>query len=302
MDSNQDSIFATLDGKVSGYIELQKLKQLAGLSVNDSTCTISGFDMNIQKEDGYNLTLRSGTGKFTNEMKKAIDYYTSEITLIVFDNITAKLSKNKEIELKPLLFKVSKLKDLSAFALTKNNVVYIGVDNPIQIVCENNFDSITVTSGKIWPADSNTIGNGSYYFRTDSINEYGVKTKIYRDGILKGGSVFRTIYVPLPTATFGDHRDGKSIPRYFAMVQDRLLAELEDFLYDVSFEVASFNLKLMTDGIEVIEPSDGYRLSDKQKLLLRKIKSGEKISFTQIMVKDPSGKIRKIDDTTLTIK
>jgi hypothetical protein len=302
VDSNQDSIFATLDGKVSGYFELQKLKQLAGLSVNDSSYTISGFDMTIQKEDGYNLTLRSGTGKFTKEMEQSFKNYTSENKFIAFDNITAKLSNHEEIKLKPLVFRISKLNDLSAFALVKNNVVYIGVDNPIQIVCENNFESITVTTGKIWPANNNTIGNGGYFFRTDSISMHGVKMNIYRDGVLKGSSIFKTIYVPLPTAIFAQRKDGELISKEFACVQDRLNAGLVDFLYDVHFEVASFNLKLMIDGIEVIEPSDGYRLSDKQKLLLHKKKSGEKISFTQIIVKDPSGSIRKIDDTTLTIK
>jgi len=67
-------------------------------------------------------------------------------------------------------------------------------------------------------------------------------------------------------------------------------------------EIVSFDLTVIISGNGLTESSGNSSFSDKQKALLRKVKPGSKIIFTDIKAKLSNGKVVKLKKLTFNVK
>ncbi|HNW51241.1 MAG TPA: gliding motility protein GldM [Prolixibacteraceae bacterium] len=168
---------------------------------------------------------------------------------------------------------------------SKMNVLYRGIENPLEISVPGVSSSqvrATIDNGSI------AQGQNQWVAKPTSLNT-NTKVTVYAnlDGkeVLMGVKTFRVKDVPPPLATLGVFTSGANIPRaYLNPLQVKnLTATLEDFLFDLEFEVTSFDVSVPTGGGMTATASSSSELfTAAQKTLLTGVKKGDKIIFENI--------------------
>jgi gliding motility-associated protein GldM len=176
----------------------------------------------------------------------------------------------------------------STISPTKMNVLYRGIDNPVEIsvpgVSNSQIRAVLdngsiVQNGNEWLARPTALNNNT------KINVYA---KIEGKEVLMGFKVFRVKDVPPPLASLGVFTSGATINRaYFNPLQVKTLtATLNDFLFDLEFEITGFNVSVPTGGgMTSTEPSTSENFTSAQKALLSGVKKGDKVIFENIRAK-----------------
>ncbi len=161
--------------------------------------------------------------------------------------------------------------------LTKMNVVYPGIDNPLSIsapgLAASDLD-IRVTEGQA--TITHKVGS-EYELQTKAKVGSKIKTEVRtKDGRLLKNSEFRVKPLPTPRVTLGPIKSGKQISKQDLAAVERLqLTYGQDFAYDIKapavkgWEASSGNKPLGTSA-------------DKTEFLnnIKKLKPGEKVEFT----------------------
>jgi len=180
---------------------------------------------------------------------------------------------------------------------TKMNVLYIGVDNPIEISMSGvgpdkiqaSMTNGTITrSGNEWIAKPAASGNSTI---TATATVDGKATK--------GDMLFRVKMLPTPIAKIGG-RAGGNIEKNVLAGQQGVNAELEDFLFDLRFVVTQFNIRVNTTQGERNELSSSPSFTDRQKSLINGLTKGARISVTDIKARGPAGVV-DLRDINFTI-
>jgi len=176
----------------------------------------------------------------------------------------------------------------STISPTKMNVLYRGIDNPIEIsvpglsnsqvraVSDNG--SITQNENE-WLARPTTLNNNT------KINVYA---QLDGKEVLMGFKTFRVFDVPPPLASLGPFTSGASVPRAFLnpLQAKKLTATLDGFLFDLEFEITSFAVSVPTGmGMTSTETSNNEGFTEAQKKLLNGVKKGDKIIFENVKAK-----------------
>jgi len=180
----------------------------------------------------------------------------------------------------------------------KMNVLYIGLENPVSIsmsgVPEEKIQARmtngTITrQGKSWIARPSASG-------TATIIASGVV-----DGktVTSEPSVFRVKMVPTPIAKVGGKSGGK-IERNELRAQLGILAEMEDFLFDLRYQVTQFSLIVNIRGDERVLVSRSASFTPEQKALIETLSKGTRVSFSDIKARGPDG-TKDLLDINLTI-
>lgn len=169
---------------------------------------------------------------------------------------------------------------------TKMNVLYIGVDNPVDIsvpgVPKENIVA-TMTNGTIKP-DSKT---GGWIVRPTTGDLTAKKTNISVtaeiDGSKRemGSAPFRVKMVPDPVAKV-DLKKGGSIARSVLLAQTGVFAEIENFDFEMPFKVTSFDVSANIQGSEVVESSNSNKFTNAQKELIKRLRRDDKVFFENI--------------------
>lgn len=172
---------------------------------------------------------------------------------------------------------------------SKMNVFYVGVDNPVEISVPG------VPSSQL----KATISNGSL---SQSKDGYIAKLKVPGKVTINvtannkpmGSKEFRVKTVPSPVAMVGGMRGGNiRIPELQA--QKRVDAVMENFDFDLKFNVTSFTISTRTkDGFIIDKRSDSQNINSEQKQLLAGLTRGQKIYFEEIKAKGPDGTERDL--------
>ncbi len=171
---------------------------------------------------------------------------------------------------------------------TKMNVMYRGLPNPISISVPGIPSSdleVSFTNGSISESGDNWIAEPR------ELDYKGEKTKVIVnakvDGATKkmGEMIFRVKKVPDPKATVARLSTG-TIERERLQAQVGVFATLEDFDFDLAFEVISFDMSVPTSGgLTTTLHSTSYKFSDAQKRLLNGLGSGDRVSFENVKAK-----------------
>ena len=221
------------------------------------------------------------------------------------------IRKNVQVALLPLAIMViltgctneSSNPEWVSVELTKMNVIYLGVDNPVIIASSNHKGDmleVTIDNGTI------TGTNDNIMIRPEKAGKATIK--ISSNGDIIGEKTLRVLSLPNPTAGIKAEVDGQTkfmikdgISLKTLLETDEVHAELKDFLWDAEFKVVSFNLVVTNRGITKVEKSASNQFTEGQKDLLKTTGPGQIIILEDVNAIGPDGLIRKLNDITLKI-
>ncbi|MFH2143731.1 MAG: GldM family protein [Bacteroidota bacterium] len=180
----------------------------------------------------------------------------------------------------------------SVVALPKMNVVYVGLENPVEIMVAGiSYDKITVSivGGTVSPT-------GPYKFKiTPNSSSKSVTLNVIADingkKVSAGTHEFRVKHVPDPIATVGDYKGG-SISKDLLLSQTGVSVILENFDFDINFKVVSFSVATNISGYTQESTSNSNIFTPDQKKIFNNLNSGDKVYVENILAKGPDGTIR----------
>ena len=176
---------------------------------------------------------------------------------------------------------------------TKMNVMYIGVENPLDISVSGFTDdkvSATISqgslskSGKGWVAKVSTAGEA-----TISVSAKDAEGKAKS----MGQSKFRVKRVPDPVAKVAGKKEGM-IPKNLLAAQTGVVADLENFDFDLRFTIKGFTVSATIKGFEQVKASPSNVLTSEQKELINRVDKGQKVYFDEIKAVGPDGSKRSL--------
>lgn len=184
-----------------------------------------------------------------------------------------------------------------AISPTAMNVLYIGLDNPIQVTATGRDISASISGGggRLTPNG----GVGKYIARVSSQGTANIS--VIADGSTAGTMQFRCLPVPSPRPLVGT-KTGGYITKNELIAMSSLNAKLDNFVFNVPFTVTGYTISTVTSGFVTREPVSGNRLAGKPEQIIRNAKSGQEINFIDIKCKAPDGGIRNIGSMSFTIR
>jgi gliding motility-associated protein GldM len=180
---------------------------------------------------------------------------------------------------------------------TKMNVLYIGVDNPLAISASG------FTADKVKPSCAGCAlradkKKGEYLARVSKVGKAVVNVgAIQEDGTTKkvGAQEFRIKRVPDPIATLGKKYTGGKIQSHILKAQRGVVADLRDFVFDLRFNVISFEMTFAAKGADLVKASaKGPALNQKMINIIKRAKKGDLVFFDEIKVRGPDKVPRKL--------
>jgi gliding motility-associated protein GldM len=185
---------------------------------------------------------------------------------------------------------------------TKMNVLYIGVDNPLAI------SAAGVPAEDLEPQISGgsltKVKPGEYVARVSAGNKatVNVMAKFGTERKSMGSFDFRVKAVPDPVAKFQGKKGSANISKNELIAAAGVLADLENFDFDLKFTVTSFDVTAtMAGGLEVSKTSSSNALTEEQRNILKAVKSGQKVYIENIKAKGPDGTIRPLSPISLKV-
>lgn len=187
---------------------------------------------------------------------------------------------------------------LTAVAPTKMNILYVGVDNPVTIAVAG-----IVSNNVTAEVDNGTIKGekGVYIINPSMANKVAVVTVRVDNQIVKK-EVFRVKLVPDPVAKLLNIKSSGAIDRDLLLKQEGIVAELENFDFDISFRVVEFTVSCVIDGFSKEEVAISNKFTPQQKDLFAKVKTNGKVYIENIKAQGPDGAIRKLGAITVIVK
>ncbi|CAN5320989.1 gliding motility protein GldM [soil metagenome] len=191
----------------------------------------------------------------------------------------------------------------AAVFLEKMNVFYIGVDNPISI-----------SAGGVAPSDlqpSLAGGNlrssgkpGSYIVTVSGGTEATLNVNAKTGGGNKsmGSFKFRVKRVPDPVAYVGNLKADGMMTKAELQGQSGVFARMDNFDFDLKFQVISFVMSMNINGVFVEKKANGPGITPEMKTMLGGARPGNKVFFEQVTVKGPDGTMRKIPGVNIKVK
>ena len=188
--------------------------------------------------------------------------------------------------------------------LSRMNHLYVGVDNPVEIVPTGvPKDSLVVSVN----GDSAGItgSGGSYIVRLHKFKKatINVSYKAASGKLVEFcKKEFRPKYVPNPVPYICN------VAREGELTVDQVKRELgifsrmTDFDLDVSMRISSFKMSVNEEGTWKEYAAEGPSFTPEMKTAITFASPGDKILFHDIVVKAPEGRNRKIGGIIITVK
>ncbi len=185
---------------------------------------------------------------------------------------------------------------------TKMNVLYRGIDNPIAISVPGvSADALNAT---ISPGNLKKQSDGSYIAKVSAGSEAIVSVSANMDGKTKpmGTFKFRLKNVPDPVAKFaGKGPSDNTVKTADLTAALGVIADLEDFVFDLSFPVRSFDIVVIMGGDVKRLESTTNRLTKDQQDLLKQVRRNQTVIIENIRATAPDGSIRKLGTISLRV-
>ncbi len=175
---------------------------------------------------------------------------------------------------------------------TKMNVLYIGVDNPLDVSVPGypaSSVSASLSQGTI------TGGNGKYIARVNSTGEVRVNVSVRTEsGYKTVGSVpFRAKRIPDPKVMLGNS-SGPVIQAGQLRAMPGLVAIADNFPFDVNFNIRGFEVTYKKRGSNelIVKQNPGKIFTNEVKQLFNQARPGDRVWFDNIKVAAPDGTTR----------
>lgn len=181
-----------------------------------------------------------------------------------------------------------------AIELSKMNVVYLGVDNPVKIAIEgHSYEDIEVSVP--WNGDI-TGENGNYIIRPEKSGFLMVEVKL-KDKILSKHE-YHVKSIPDPIAKVNGKKGGE-VPKIILLAVMGVEAYTEN---SFRFQVVEFVIRVAGKTANNSLRSYSYKITPEQRDLLRKLNSGDIVYFEDIKAAGPGGITRILSPLKFTIK
>ncbi len=184
--------------------------------------------------------------------------------------------------------------------LTNMNVVYAGIDNPIQIgvpgiaskdVTPNIASgSATITKG---------AGDGNYIIKPTKIGKLTLNISAKTDNGTKsmGTKEIRVKRIPKPSLRLGNFKTGDQVTKGEITANPVLRVSMDDFDFKIpALKVTSFVFNVQGSG-QLDITGTGNRLTPDMTARINNAKRGQKIYITDVTVKTPDGATHTLDCT-----
>lgn len=185
----------------------------------------------------------------------------------------------------------------------KMNVFYIGVDNPVSVSVPG-FSPDKVSPSMDKGSITKATGTSKYTVRVTAPGETNVTVSAtLPDGTRKvmGTVPFRIKRVPDPVAMVGTFKGGK-VPANKMRPQRGVLAVLENFDFDIRFDVVSYEFTYAAKRQDlIVKQGTGPSFTSEIVTLLGSAKPGDVIYIDEIKVKGPDGTTRKLPGIVFTL-
>ena len=188
---------------------------------------------------------------------------------------------------------------------TKMNVLYKGIENPIEAsavgVTKENL-RVAISNGKI------TQSGNDYIAEPEELDELGRRTTITVYATINGEerymgeTTWRVKQVPDPVAMIGD-KNGGDLPKGELLVQDGILAVLEDFDFNLNFRITQFEVSITNAGGFVNSwMSNSNRFTEEQKEQFQNLTTNTIIYIDKLRAEGDDGSTRELDPISFKIR
>lgn len=175
---------------------------------------------------------------------------------------------------------------------TKMNVFYLGVPNPVEISVPG------VPADKIYPSITNgniSKSGGSYVVKPTRPGTSLITVMAEVEGERKnvGYKEFRVKVVPNPVPKVAG-MSGGDINKGVLAAQAGVIAEMENFDFDLNFRVTEFMVSTSQNGFVREAGANGNRFSGEQKGIINNATKGQRIYIQDIKAVGPDGSVRDL--------
>lgn len=189
---------------------------------------------------------------------------------------------------------------------TAMNVLYKGVDNPIDISVPgvgSDKISVRMTNGTIRKGKYKNFP-GEYVVDPNEINK---DAQIIVSADVNGKRMdfppytFRVRRIPDPVAKFGGLNTG-AIAKETAMAAPGIVAVLDNFEFDLKYDINSFKMIYYDKGFAVPLEANGPALTPQMKTAVAQLRRGQEFYFMEIKATGPDKITRDLPPIGLTIR
>lgn len=169
---------------------------------------------------------------------------------------------------------------------TKMNVFYMAVNNPVEISVPGyspDIVSATISNGSI--SKDRAVG---FVVKPRKPGKATITVYIEENGRKKphGTKEFRVKPLPTPIAKVAG-KTGGPIRKSTLQLQSGVLAELEDFLFELTYRVTKFTVSSTQGGYVVEAPTKGNKFTPEQMRIIKNAKRGTRINIIDITAVGP---------------
>lgn len=239
----------------------------------------------IKIGENISLDVKNGLGKYTARAdREGIMNYEGTIKLIS--------NKGKEVVF-PFKSEYIVARPSLTVSLDAMNVMYQNLDNPISV----SVPGIPTEKLSVSAVNGTLIatGSGKYNVKVTGGTKVDVNVFATMDNGEKknmGTMSFRVKQIPKPKAKFGEITDSGVMSKSMASTQQGLIAQYENFIYNITAKVTSFKMVVFTaSGVLELE-SNSNMLTPKMKEQLQLIKRNSRIMFEDIQAIGPGGAVK----------
>jgi gliding motility-associated protein GldM len=182
----------------------------------------------------------------------------------------------------------------ATISLTKMNVFYIGVPNPVSISVPgvaNDKVRVGISGGG---GTITKTGNGMYEVKVSTVGTCKVTCSAEMGGSTRsmGGMEFRVKKVPDPVGYIGGVKSG--LIGKGVLAASCIIPKMENFDFDLNFRIVSFSLTMNMQGDLVTKTASGNCLSQEMKNMVDRAGRGQKIYIEDIKAVGPDGTTRTL--------
>ncbi|MDR0295581.1 MAG: gliding motility protein GldM [Prevotellaceae bacterium] len=198
----------------------------------------------------------------------------------------------------PVQFKYTVVNPNTVISPTRMNVLYRGIENPVSISASGASHErmeVSMTNAN-WSRQGDT-----YIVKPGDGRTCEISVKVDGKQLDKPQS-FRVKDLPLPMPML-DGLTSKLATKGELQASMGVKAEMpRDFEFDLKYRVTSFRVFASIDGYAEDEVSQSNTFTDKQKKIFDRLRSGQRVIFTEIKAIGPDGKTVELFDTSVKIR
>src|SRR5574344_190769 len=192
---------------------------------------------------------------------------------------------------------------VAVVSLSKMNVVYAGIDNPVSISVPGVDSRMVIPhivgAGATISKDP-AGGAGDYVIRASKIGKISVQVDAKPDGKNTrnmGAKELRIKRIPKPVLKVGNFKTGDVVGKAELTAVGQLRAVMEDFDFQIpALRISSFTFNVQGSG-QLDITGNGNRLTPEMINRIQNARRGQKVYITDVTVKTPDGQTHTLDAT-----